>query len=172
MIAYRKSVNVSLSKTGQLDDAKLQTALEDGKKHGSLNVVVTLSEDSKEYVLTGDARAVTIDDIYNTDDLSAVDDQLAKDLGTIGAVAKADPVCADYKSGEPVCLAYVLNHGGLPLAYGDAIKQTFAKQGERVSQDELAAAYKWCAVNGKIDLIAAGDKAGVLAAYRAAGSPK
>lgn len=129
MRTYSLSVSVYFGKEGKMTG--LEEASASGKPVGSLSVVVVKRSDHWE--LTGNALAVEMDDFGAPDTLADIDTRLAAELGTIGAVAKSDPCFDDYKAGDDVSLAYVLNHGGLALAYGDAIKDTFRVRTGRVS---------------------------------------
>lgn len=165
MKSYRKTVFVSdKDVAANYVVAKVQAAV--GVKTGPLNVVTRIAVDVDQkplggWYFTGDAVAFEQSD---SDNPAAVDAKLAADLGAIGRVADDDPVASDYKAGMPIDHVYVLNHGGLPLAYGDAIKSTFAKRGGRIDVTSALAAYSkavaWAAVANPSLLAAVGTPEG------------
>lgn len=154
MISYRKTVFIGLKSVDNVDEKALQAAIDSQSKTGSLNVTASARKNGKGeldgYNITGDAIAAEQSDFANVTATQSLDSRIGELLGDIGRVADDDPVAGDYKAGEPIDSVYLLNHGGLPLAFGDAIKATFAKRSSGrggPSLASLAAAFAWALKN-------------------------
>lgn len=161
MKTYGLSVSVYFGKEGKMDVAAMQAAADSSSQVGSLSVLVRKHEDHWE--LIGNAMAVEMDDLGDPAAFAEADERVGAELGTIGSVSKTDPCAGDYKAGDAVSLAYVLNHGGLALAYGDAIKDTFRVRTGRVSiEAAVSAAAK---VNTEAVIWASTTKPEVFAQY-------
>jgi hypothetical protein len=164
MKTYSKTVFISAKDARKTwDFAKLVSAAVDGSAHGVLEVTVvavdgqgevlkdfdeeTAMIDTDGFSLVGNAMAVEKDD-----DLAAVNERLARDLGTIGAV-QSDELMDGYKSGDPFDFYWVANHKGLPLAYGDALKAPFKKVGDRNGAQTKIDAMKWAIASKNMELM-------------------
>ncbi len=169
MKTYTLTVFVSDSKLGTLSHDMLVQAAADtrtGKSTGPLAVNVKHGPRSDKVAdtgwhLSGNALAVDFGDATDLAGyIDEVNTRLAHDLGQIGSVSKSDPYADNYSSGQDVDVNYVLNHGGLPLAYGDAIKDTFREKKGRVgvatavanAQAEFQAAMQWATSEKRFDL--------------------
>lgn len=187
MKTYALTVFVADDKLGTISKDLLVQAAADtrtGKTTGPLGCTVKHGPRSEKvsdtgWHITGNALAVDFGDAVDLAGyIDEVNERLANDLGTIGAVSKTDPYADNYKSGQSVDINYVLNHGGLPLAYGDAIKDTFREKKGRQSvavavanvQADFNAAMQWAVARKDMTLLAAGADA-LVKAWREAGKP-
>lgn len=150
MKEYPLSVFVGVDKTKGFDVSVLNEAAKSGKEAGPLDVLVKfVTKDGVNigYSLTGNAIAVAPDDLLDEKSIASVNERLARDLGTIGSVQTDDPLHHEYEAGQDVDVTYVLNHGGLPLNYGTAIKNTFKVLSGRVNTTDITMATLWFSAN-------------------------